>query len=69
MSRNSTFGIIGGDARQVYLAKSISQDGYPVFVSCLEKAEGIEELPSVDPVKLADFKAEAEEEIQLRLDV
>ena len=37
MSRNSTFGIIGGDARQVYLAKSISQDGYPVFVSCLEK--------------------------------
>ena len=31
--------------------------------------QGIEELPSVDPVKLADFKAEAEEEIQLKLDV
>ena len=28
-----------------------------------------EELPSVDPVRLEDFKAEAEEEIQLRLDV
>lgn len=31
--------------------------------------QGIEELPSLDPVKLADFKAEAEEEIQLKLDV
>ena len=54
MSRNSTFGIIGGDARQVYLAKSISQDGYPVFVSCLEKAEGIEELPSLSLKEISE---------------
>ena len=31
--------------------------------------QGIEELPVLDPVKLADFKAEAEEEIQMKLDV
>ena len=31
--------------------------------------EGLEELPALDPVKLEDFKAEAEEEVQLRLDV
>lgn len=30
---------------------------------------GIEELPVMDPVKLEDFKVEAEEEIQLRLNV
>lgn len=30
---------------------------------------GVDELPAMDPVKLEDFKAEAEEEIQLRLDV
>ena len=29
----------------------------------------LEELPEVNPVKMEDFKAEAEEEIQLRLDV
>ena len=31
--------------------------------------KGLEELPTVDPVRLEDFKAEAEEEVQLRLDV
>ena len=30
---------------------------------------GIEELPELDPVQIEDFKAEAEEEIQLKLDV
>ena len=29
----------------------------------------VEELPEVNPVKMEDFKAEAEEEVQLRLDV
>ena len=29
----------------------------------------VEELPEVNPVKMEDFKAEAEEEIQLKLDV
>ena len=31
--------------------------------------QGLEELPAVDPVKMADFKAEAEEEVQLKLDI
>ena len=31
--------------------------------------QALEELPVVDPVRLEDFKAEAEEEIQLKLDV
>lgn len=31
--------------------------------------QGLEELPVPDPVKIEDFKAEAEEEIQLKLDV
>ena len=38
------------------------------FLRCFG-GQGLEELPSVDPVRLEDFKAEAEEEIQLRLDV
>ena len=31
--------------------------------------QAIDELPVMDPVQMEDFKAEAEEEIQLRLDV
>lgn len=31
--------------------------------------QGLDELPAMDPVKMEDFKAEAEEEIQVRLDV
>ena len=38
------------------------------FLGCFG-VQGLEDLPSVDPVRLEDFKAEAEEEIQLRLDV
>ena len=30
---------------------------------------GLDELPAMDPVKMEDFKAEAEEEIQLKLEV
>ena len=49
--------------------------GRPILFGTTEEflrtfgVQGIEELPVLDPVKLADFKAEAEEEIQLRLDV
>lgn len=42
---------MGGDARQVYLARSIARDGYSVFMSCLEKAEE-EELPQCGPEDL-----------------
>jgi segregation and condensation protein B len=38
------------------------------FLRCFG-VQGLEELPEMDPVQLADFKAEAEEEIQLKLDV
>lgn len=38
------------------------------FLRCFG-VRGLEELPSVDPVRLEDFKAEAEEEIQLKLDI
>ena len=31
--------------------------------------QGLDELPELDPVQIEDFKAEAEEEIQLKLDV
>ena len=31
--------------------------------------QSTEDLPVINPVKLEDFKAEAEEEIQLKLDV
>ena len=38
------------------------------FLRCFG-VQAIDELPVLDPVQLEDFKAEAEEEIQLRLDV
>ena len=31
--------------------------------------QGLDDLPEIDPVQIEDFKAEAEEEIQLQLDV
>ena len=34
------FGVAGGDMRQVYLARAIEEDGFPVLTSCLERAEG-----------------------------
>ena len=49
--------------------------GRPILFGTTEEflrtfgVQGIEELPAVDPVKMADFKAEAEEEVQLKLDV
>ncbi|MDO4273336.1 MAG: SMC-Scp complex subunit ScpB [Eubacteriales bacterium] len=49
--------------------------GRPILFGTTEEflrsfgVQGLEELPVLDPVQLEDFKAEAEEEIQLRLDV
>lgn len=49
--------------------------GRPILFGTTEEflrafgVQAIEELPVMDPVQLEDFKAEAEEEIQLRLDV
>lgn len=44
---NTSFGIIGGDKRQLYLARSISEDGYPVSVCGFEmsgETTGLSEL-------------------------
>ena len=49
--------------------------GRPILFGTTEEflrsfgVQGLEELPVTDPVKIEDFKAEAEEEIQLKLNV
>ena len=49
--------------------------GRPILLGTTEEflrtfgVQAIEELPVMDPVKLEDFKAEAEEEIQMKLNV
>ena len=49
--------------------------GRPILFGTTEEflrsfgVQAIDELPVMDPVQMEDFKAEAEEEIQLRLDV
>ncbi|WP_159459767.1 dipicolinate synthase subunit DpsA [Scatolibacter rhodanostii] len=47
------FGIIGGDARQLYLAKSLEEDGHSVYLSCLENAKGAEVFPKVPLKKIS----------------
>lgn len=53
MMQSSAFGILGGDRRQIYLARSIAADGYPVYISCLENCEEAEGLAAVEPEELA----------------
>ena len=49
--------------------------GRPILLGTTEEflrcfgVQGLEDLPEMDPVQMEDFKAEAEEEIQLKLDV
>lgn len=49
--------------------------GRPILLGTTEEflrnfgVQGLEELPEIDPVQMEDFKAEAEEEIQLQLNV
>ena len=49
--------------------------GRPILFGTTEEflrsfgVQGLDELPELDPVQMEDFKAEAEEEIQLKLDV
>lgn len=42
-----TFGILGGDRRQLYLARSLKEDGFAVSVHGLELLEGAEEFPAL----------------------
>lgn len=39
MNNIDTFGIIGGDKRQLAAARTIQSDGYTVYLSCFEKLE------------------------------
>lgn len=49
--------------------------GRPILFGTTEEflrsfgVQGLDELPMLDPVQIEDFKAEAEEEIQLKLDI
>lgn len=49
--------------------------GRPILFGTTEEflrnfgVQGLDELPEIDPVQMEDFKAEAEEEIQLQLNV
>ena len=49
--------------------------GRPILFGTTEEflrsfgVQGLDELPVMDPVQVEDFKAEAEEEAQLKLDV
>ena len=68
LNRLVEYGLIGEAGR-------LDAPGKPILFGTTEEflrtfgVQGLEELPAVDPVKLADFKAEAEEEVQLKLDV
>lgn len=53
----TTFGIIGGDKRQLYLARSIRKDGYTVYISGFELSSdtsGLSELPVKKLLELCD---------------
>ena len=49
--------------------------GRPILLGTTEEflrnfgVQGLDELPEIDPVQMEDFKAEAEEEIQLQLNI
>ena len=49
--------------------------GRPILLGTTEEflrnfgVQGLDELPEIDPVQMEDFKAEAEEEVQLQLNV
>ena len=49
--------------------------GRPILFGTTEEflrnfgVQGLDDLPILDPVQLEDFKAEAEEEVQLKLDI
>ena len=54
MSDLKTFGIVGGDKRQLYLAQSLLQDGYNVILAGFDalRDQGLSSLSSVDAALL-----------------
>ena len=59
----------------VYEAGRLDAPGRPLLFGTTEEflrnfgVQGLDELPELDPVQIEDFKAEAEEEIQLQLNL
>ena len=49
------FGILGGDRRQLYLARSLREDGHPVSLCGLERGEGAEGFPQLSPEELGQL--------------
>ena len=52
MLQKGVFGVLGGDKRQIYLARAMAADGVEVRVSCLEQGEGLDTLEQVGYEKL-----------------
>ncbi len=50
----NSFGIIGGDRRQLYCARSVADDGYNVSIYGFEKLNDVMNLPSVPLMDLAE---------------
>lgn len=46
------FGIIGGDARQLYIADALKTDGHTVYISQLENAKNADKFEQVSPSEL-----------------
>ena len=61
----NSFGIIGGDKRQLYCARSIADDGCSVFLSGFDKSDSLMGLQNVD----AEFLAQRCEALILPLPV
>lgn len=53
-ARQTGFGIMGGDRRQLYLARAMQEEGCKVYVSCLENAPCTAGLPQVGLHQLAE---------------
>lgn len=47
------FGILGGDRRQLYVARSLQEDGHTVYLHGLDSLPGTEEFPSLPVGELA----------------
>ena len=48
MGTMNAFGVLGGDRRQIYFARSVAADGYPVFLCGLEKSDEAGDLPALE---------------------
>lgn len=48
------FGIVGGDRRQLYLARSLKEDGFSVYLHGLDRLEGAEDFPALSLKELGE---------------